>query len=424
MNATRDEAAAAVLGAVFLADVALDAIIDERVRPVHFHRERERAVFEAMLALKDQGEPVDRLTVTSRLEPDAARPPWRDPLDMRATVDVLAGSVPDVGNLRGYCRIVKDHAWFDRAGRALHAAGDALGNRNREALFAALADIDEHDSRAAASVDSATEFVDWYEADQKGIPLPFPELTEAVGGGLTAGEVTMLGGWPGMGKTFLLKDILLEATKAGARCHEYANETTGPRRTARLITSLTGIPTGRIIRKQLTASDWERVLKALNALPYETTKTSGWAVEDYCREMRRNKWDLCAIDTVTRLPCRKVDEWDRASGMLADTAAQTGTHLILLCQLNLGRETTAIRNAPVGRDLRNTGAWYQDARVVMFVHRDQELREEIPVALPDGHIRVDKATHGDASEGFVNVTFNPRWLKFDRLDDFSAPVAA
>jgi replicative DNA helicase len=95
--------------------------------------------------------------------------------------------------------------------------------------------------------------------------------------------------------------------------------------------------------------------------------------------------------------------------MLADTAAQTGTALILVSQLNKERDTGQIKPPPTGRDLRNTGAWYMRARVVLFVHRDQYMLEgtEIAMLKPDGHIRVEKATHGEPEIGFVNVTFNP-----------------
>jgi replicative DNA helicase len=267
--------------------------------------------------------------------------------------------------------------------------------------------------------------VAWYHDDRKGIPLPFEQLTESVGGGLQPGEVTIIGGWPGFRKTWFVKDMLVAAAKSGARCHEYANEMSGPLRTARLVASLTGIPTQRLRRRQLSADDWKRVLAVLNALPYETTATAGWSVEDYCRAMRRSRWDVVAIDTVTNLPCSKVDEWDRACTMLADTAAQTGTHLIEVSQLNKERDTTAIKPPPTGRDLRNTGQWYMRARVVVFVHFDQELADGTQVVkglLPDGHVRVDKATHGDASQGYVDVTFNPKWLRFQALDDYRQPT--
>jgi hypothetical protein len=77
--------------------------------------------------------------------------------------------------------------------------------------------------------------------------------------------------------------------------------------------------------------------------------------------------------------------------------------------------------------VRNTGAWAQRARVIVFLHRDQELIDGTQVRrdLSDGHIRIDKASHGDPSNGgYLAVTWNPKWLRFDPLDDYRRPLEA
>lgn len=416
----REHAEEAILGAVLLSEVALDTITEERVRPDHFRRQSHEALFRGMLALRDAGQPVDILTLKARF--DSPQSPVSP-----AEIELLAGSVPDVTNIRGYCRIVKDAAWFDQADRALADAGQARERRDRNGLISALAGIDETDDNASEQ-DTASEFLAWYDHEQKGWPLPWGVLTDAIGGGMFPGEPTVIGGWSGMGKSFLASQILRTCRKAGASVHEYANEMHGPKRTARLLTAMTGIPAGLIEKRRLNDQQRRDILAALQSRPYETTPTPGWPVEQYCREIRRRKWDVAAIDTVTNLPCSRVDEWDRACVMLADAAAQAGTHLILVSQLNLERDKGK-KPPPVGRDLRNTGAWYQRARVVMFVHRDQEKIEagdgaEIWQPMSDGHVRIDKASHGEASRGFIAVTFNPRWLRFDELDNFRRPLEA
>lgn len=408
MIASRIEAEQAVLGAVLLSDSILEPLLTEHhLHPDHFYNPQHQAIWAAMAHLHDQGQPVDTLTLAAHLDGQIER----------AEIDLLAGSVPAVGNVHSYARIVLAEAWHEHVGRCLQRAYDANHARDREAVHAALADIDKAGHTQPAA-DNWEQLLDWYDGDTPaGIPLPFPTLTEAVGGGLQPGETTMLAGWPQMGKTLLSKDFMLHAVGVGARVHEYANETIGPRRTGRIIASVTGIPAGRIARRELRPDELQKVLSVSNNPPYRTTASSGWRVEDYCRELRRSKWDLAVIDTVTRIPARDTADWDRISGMLADTAAQTGTHLILLSQLNLARDTGAIRPAPTGRDLRNTGAWYQDARNVLFIHRDQELLQgtQIPRVLPEGHVRVDKATHGDGSDGFVQVCLSPTWLRFDAV---------
>jgi replicative DNA helicase len=417
----RDLAEQSVLGAAIIYGTkALDAIADERLRPEHFRRPEHQALLAGMFALKDAGSPIDRLTLQARFA--GVQSPV-SPLD----IDLLAGSVVDIGNLRAYCGLVREEAWYDDAEYALYDARDAWQRRDRDALISAVARIDNAQG-PDTEVDAASEFLDWYDTDKRGWPFPFPELTEASGGGMQPGETTVLGGWSGMGKTFLLSQMLRSCVKAGARVHEYANEMHGPKRTIRTLVSLTGIPASDIERRDLDADEMSTIKEALKRLPYETTATAGWRVEDYCRDLRRKKWDVAAIDTVTNLPCSRVDEWDKACVMLADAAAQAGTHLIEVSQLNLERDKGK-KPPPVGRDIRNTGAWVQRARIVMFIHRDQQSRnagDDTVIWEPElnGHVRIEKASHGDPSKGFAAVRFNPRWMRFDQMASRHLEVAA
>ncbi|MEA2449153.1 MAG: replicative helicase, partial [Thermoleophilaceae bacterium] len=53
-----DEAETSVLGAILLSEQALDGLmIDVKLRPEDFYRERHRLIFRAMLRLKDKAEP-------------------------------------------------------------------------------------------------------------------------------------------------------------------------------------------------------------------------------------------------------------------------------------------------------------------------------------------------------------------------------
>jgi replicative DNA helicase len=417
----RETAEASMLGSVLLFGAkALDILTDEGIRPEHFRRPSYGDLYAAMVNLNDLGQGIDEVSMRARFDTSNA------PITP-GEIGLLAGSVQSFSHLRDYCRLVREGAWYDHARHALFEAGEALEQQDRDTFVAALGRIDSI-AEPEAEKDTATEFLDWYESEHKGWPLPFAQLTEAVGGGLQPGEPTILGGWSGMGKTFLLSQILRCCRKAGASVHEYANEMHGPKRTVRTLTSMTGIPPELIEKKRLTSEQWKLVIAALKSLPYETSSTAGWTVEEYCRHIRRNKWDVAAIDTINNLPCGRVDEWDRACVMLADAAAQSGTHLILVSQLNLERDKGK-KPPPVGRDIRSTGVWYQRARVVMFVHRDQEALEAgdgavIWRATTEGHVRVEKASHGDPSKGMVPVAFSPKWFRFDELDSYSRPLEA
>ena len=67
------EAEQSVLGAILLSDRSLYAlVIEEGLRAEDFYRERHGVIYETMLALYNESEPVDVLTVTDRLRQTGA----------------------------------------------------------------------------------------------------------------------------------------------------------------------------------------------------------------------------------------------------------------------------------------------------------------------------------------------------------------
>lgn len=416
---TREQACEHVLAAVLLTPAALDILTDEGVTPDQHWQPALTAAHRAMLALHDQGQAITPVTLTHQLQTEHTGPgqAFTDPTQAAALVDRLNGPVPALGELRSYCRIVRtEHEW-DQRGRLLTDAGTAIHNRDQHGFDAALTGLTAADPSTTQSTrspeDLLSDFADWYEdKEQAGIPLPFDHLTKLLRGGLRPGDTTVLAGWPGHGKTALVSQMAYHAaTVVGAECHEYVNEMSSVDRTARMLARLTGIPFDRVITRDCSLEEVGKLLKAGRRLPGGMTECSGWSADRLAREIRRHKHDLAVVDLVTRIPARDTRDWDQVSGTLTDAARQSGTHLILVCQLNLERCKTAVRPAPTGRDLRNTGAWYQDARVVMFVHRDQELLDgDVADPLLEGHIRIEKATNG--VPGIQQVRFDPARMRF------------
>src|ERR1700704_3423728 len=91
------DAEQSVLGAILLSDRSLYAlVIEEGLRPEDFYRERHGAIYAAMLALYNEIEPVDVLTVTDRLRQTGEL----EDIGGTATVDGLTGVVPAAGHAR------------------------------------------------------------------------------------------------------------------------------------------------------------------------------------------------------------------------------------------------------------------------------------------------------------------------------------
>ena len=100
-----------MLGAVLLSDrVHYAFVIEEGLRPSDFYRERHRIIYESMLDLYTESEPIDVLTVTEHLRSRGKL----EEAGGAAEIDALTGAVPAVGNLRRYGSIVKEHSLLRR----------------------------------------------------------------------------------------------------------------------------------------------------------------------------------------------------------------------------------------------------------------------------------------------------------------------
>ncbi len=220
------EAEQSVLGAVLLSDTALPAlIIDERLQPEDFYREAHGLIFQAMLDLHTVGEPVDALTLVEHLKQAGLL----ENVGGRAAVDLLAGSVPAVGNVRQYARIVRENAMLRRLLRASYEIQARV--HSHEAPPRELVDLAErsilevaHDDRRkdfraihdllSAELDKL-EQLSAHGTSITGTPSGFEDL-DRITGGFQPGNLIILAARPGMGKC-LAGSALVYDPATGAR---------------------------------------------------------------------------------------------------------------------------------------------------------------------------------------------------------------
>jgi replicative DNA helicase len=204
------EAEQSVLGAVLLSDTALPAlIIDERLHPEDFYRDAHGIVFAAMLELHNGGEPVDALTLVEHLKQAGKL----EEAGGRSAIDLLASSVPAVGHVRQYARIVRENAMLRRLLRAAYEIQARV--HSHDALPRELVDIAERTILEVAHEDSRKDFraindvldVEITKLEQlsqegksiTGIPSGFDDL-DNITGGFQPGNLVILAARPSMGK--------------------------------------------------------------------------------------------------------------------------------------------------------------------------------------------------------------------------------
>jgi replicative DNA helicase len=204
------EAEQSVLGAVLLSDrVHYAFVIEEGLRPADFYRERHRVIYESMLDLYNESEPIDVLTVTEHLRSRGKLDEAGGP----AEIDALTGIVPAVGNLRRYGAIVKEHALLRRVLNATyeiqasvhgHEAPPREIVERAEKLMLEVGHGDEQKDVRRVGEILHEEIDKWQQLSVEGRSLTgtasgFADL-DTITGGFQPGNLIVIAARPSMGK--------------------------------------------------------------------------------------------------------------------------------------------------------------------------------------------------------------------------------
>jgi replicative DNA helicase len=216
------EAETSVLGAILLAEQALDGVlIDVKLSPEDFYRERHRLIFRAMLRLKEKSvpEPVDALTVSEEL----TRSGELEEAGGTAYVHSLPNLVPAAGNARHYGKIVKEHALLRRLldttrdiqEKALAVKGQPseLVEQAEQAMYKIA--HDEHASEIRSIEAVLHDELDKLEQISRegvsliGTPSGFRDLDD-ITGGFQPGNLIVLAARPAMGKCLVGSSLVYD----------------------------------------------------------------------------------------------------------------------------------------------------------------------------------------------------------------------
>jgi replicative DNA helicase len=383
------EAEQSVLGAVLLSDTALPAlIIDERLHPDDFYRDGHGRIYQAMLDLHTLGEPVDALTLVEHLKQAGDL----DAVGGRAAIDLLAGSVPAVGNVRQYARIVRDNAMLRRLLRASYEIQARV--HSHEALPRDLVDMAERAILEVAHEDSRKDFraihdllhseLDKLERLSRegkaitGTASGFDDL-DSITGGFQGGNLIILAARPSMGKSALManfaENAALGSNKAVAL---FSLEMSESELAQRFVASQASIRGDDLRKGKVPPSRWPKILQASNRLaesPLYIDDSSDLSVLDVRAKARRlaqqnaDGLGLILIDYLQLMRAsgavdNRVEQIGQISRGLKTLARELDVPVIALSQLNRGVEQRTDKR-PVLSDLRESGCLSGETRVYL-----------------------------------------------------------
>lgn len=200
------EAEKAILGACLLNRPAIEHAIGALGDGRAFYRHAHQLIYQAIVAVHDDGLDVDLVTVTARLQ---AQQRLED-AGGAAYVSRLTDGVPRSASISSYVQIVLEQAEFRDAAARARAVVDAAYRGDSAAVADALARLSE----PGGGRDLAAPYVLLSADDIASVP-PAQAVIEGIA---FAGSITVLVSESGTGKTFLLL-AMAAAISDGARWH-------------------------------------------------------------------------------------------------------------------------------------------------------------------------------------------------------------
>lgn len=205
-------------------------------------------------------------------------------------------------------------------------------------------------------------------------------------GGKCAGELWVIGGRPGQGKTALILNSILSDAKTGVPSLLFEREMSLSQVVERIVSLETGIPITNIRLRILTKTQVEQIyesLARLKTLPIyiDTSYRSSdlYYLESTVKKYK-NLHDIknVYVDYLQILADRGNDqthELGRLSRLFKSLSNELGLCNILVSQLNRGVEMRDDKR-PILSDLRQSGNLEEDADIVAGLYRDSYYNKE------------------------------------------------
>ena len=434
-----EESERAVLAAILLdADRHLSATA-VRLKPEDYYLERHRLLYEAMLALQESDSPIDLRTVQARLE-------QRGQFETAGGVAYLATlevDLPDLGRVDSYVEIIKERALrrrlIDACTRIYRTALDG-GLEARDALGRAEQAVmelsEEAVTRTFVPLDQAyRETVERLErSSSKDFPglrtgfVDFDRMTH----GLQPGNLVIIAGRPGMGKTSLALNIATHVAHQEKKAAGFFSLEMNQQEIAmRVLCSTTDIPFHRLRGGRLAARDWSRLHEAVESggdtslFIDDSANPTLLEVASKARRLKtRHDLGLVVVDYLQlmnaggRYENRNLEIGAITRG-LKQLAKELDVPVVALSQLSRLPERRGKDHRPQLADLRESGNIEQDADIVVFVYREEVYEQDDPEV--QGMAQLIVAKHRNGETGSVDLVFIGDTTTFRNYDGHHRP---
>ncbi|WP_214627089.1 replicative DNA helicase [Paenibacillus agaridevorans] len=428
------EAEQAVIGAILIQPEALITAM-ERVRSEDFYSSSHSRIYEAMIELGEDNQPVDLVTLTAHLQDQGLL----EEIGGVSYLAKLANAVPTAANIDYYAQIVEEKSMLRRLIRtATNIVSD--GYANAEDVGVLLSDAEkkilEISNRRSSGgfisirdvlmeVFEKVEFLYSNKGGPTGIPSGFVDL-DRMTAGFQRSDLIIVAARPSVGKTAFALNV---AQNVGVRAKEtvaiFSLEMSAAQLVQRIICAEANVDATRMRTGSLEGDDWEKLTMAIGALAEAEIyidDTPGITVADIrakCRRLKKERGlGMILIDYLQLIEGRgkagenRQQEVSEISRTLKMIARELEVPVIALSQLSRGVEQRQDKR-PMMSDLRESGSIEQDADIVAFLYRDDYYDKE---SEKKNIIEIILAKQRNGPVGTVELVFLKNFNKFVNLD--------
>ncbi len=429
------ESEKAFLGSIMLRPAAMYDVNDI-VTTDGFYAEKNRIIYQTMLELFSKGNPIDLLSLSSRLSEKGLL----EQVGGASYLTELVNTVPSSANIKHYAEIVQKKYML----RGLIEASDFISHLG----FDESGELEEILDKAEKKIFEVTnysgvhKFVDikdtlgeaWERLDRlhksgdeiRGIKTGFTDIDNKLAG-LQKSDLIILAARPSMGKTAFALDIARQA----AVLHNvpvgiFSLEMSSQQLIDRMLAAEAHVDAWKLRTGKLSLeSDFDKIRDSLDRLskaPIFIDDQPGNNILKMRAVARRLKSEkglgLIIVDylqlmspTNSHHKDNLVQQVTEISRSLKNLARELDVPVLALSQLSRAVEQRG--GKPRLSDLRDSGSIEQDADVVMFIHREDKYNENSD--RPNiAEIMIEK--HRNGPTGKVDLYFDDKKTTFLNVD--------
>lgn len=425
------EAEQAVLGAIFLDREALIKA-SEIIKPEDFYRTTHQRIYQIMMELAEDDQPVDLVTVTTELN----NRKWLEEIGGVSYLSDLANSVPTAANIGYYANNVEEKSILRRlikAATQIASSGYAGQDEVAEVLSQAEKSILDIAGRRTNEgfIPIKDVLLETYEriellhnsnSDLTGIPSGYRDL-DRMTSGFQASDLIILAARPSVGKTaFALNVAQNVAARAGQTVAIFSLEMSAPQLVQRMLCAEGNIDANRMRTGSFQENDWEKLTMAIATLskaPIYIDDSPGITVSQIRSKCRRLQAEqglgVILIDYLQLIHGsgreNRQQEISAISRTLKGIARELNCTVIALSQLSRAVEQRQDKR-PMLSDLRESGSIEQDADIVAFLYRDDYYDQD---SENKNVIEILIAKQRNGPVGKVELAFLKEYNKFVNL---------